>query len=205
MTRLPLAGIGLLLLCGGAAAAPLSDDAFLSTFAVACLDGYDDSGVRAAAIAAAGWQPVADDANPVLADMLAMARASLRQAEAEEGYRGTAAVYGRDGGTTGPYLVTTVLQMPDEGDGPLDVLGCYLYDFEATAPLDPGPISRRFDEEPAVADDQPGIIVSEAWDVESLDGVWELRSTFIPEGSPGVDVTGFSGRVLILTSVRGDT
>lgn len=205
MTRLPPAGLALLLLCGGAAAAPLPDDAFLSAFAVACLDGYDDTDVRDAAIAAAGWRPVEDNANPVLADMLAMARASLRQAEEEEGYRGTAAVYGRDGGATGPYLVTTILEMPDEGDGPLDVLGCYLYDFEATGPLDPGPISRRFDEEPAAVDDQPGIIVSEAWNVESLDGVWELRSTFIPEGSPGVDVTGFAGRVLILTSLRGET
>jgi hypothetical protein len=204
MTYPPLAaGLALLLLCGGAAAAPLPDDAFLSAFAVACLDGYDDTGRRAAAITAAGWQPVADDASPVLAQMLALSRESLRQAEIEDGYTGAAAVYGRDGGASGPYLVTTVLSMPDEGEGALDVLGCYLYDFEATAPLDPAPITQRFEEEPAAVEDQPGIIVSEAWDIESLDGVWELRSTFIPEGSPGVEVTGFAGRVLILTSVRG--
>lgn len=203
MTRLALAGLALLSLCGGAVAAPLPDEAFLSAFAVACLDGYDDTEARAKAIAAAGWQPVADDANPVLSRMLELSRESLRQAEAEEGYTGTAAVYGRDGGATGPYLVTTVLSMPDEGEGPLDVLGCYLYDFEATEPLDPAPITQRFEEEPAAVEDQPGIIVSEAWDIESLDGVWELRSTFIPDGSPGVDVTGFAGRVLILTSVRG--
>jgi hypothetical protein len=204
MTRLPLAGLALALLCGGATAAPLPDEAFLSAFAVACLDGYDDTDARDAAIAAAGWRPVADDANPVLAEMLAMARASLRQAEDEEGYTGTAAVYGRDGGAGGPYLVTTILEMPDDGEGPLGVLGCYLYDFEATQPLDAEPITRRFGEEPAAIDNQPGIIVSEAWDIESLDGVWELRSTFIPVGSPGVDVTGFAGRVLILTSLRGE-
>ena len=203
MTRLPLvAGLAVFLFSGAAVAAPLSDDDFLSAFAVACLDGYGDTGARAAAVAAAGWAPVADDANPVLVRMLALARASLRQAEEEEGYTGTAAVYGRDGGSAGPYLVTTILEMPDEGEGAFGVLGCHLYDFEAVEPLDPAPITRRFDEEPIAIEDQPGIIVSVAWDVESLDGIWELRSTFIPRGSPGVDITGFSGRVLILTSIR---
>ena len=203
MTRLPLAaGLAACLLSGAAIAAPLSDDEFLSAFAVACLDGYADPGAQAAAVAAAGWLPVADDANPVLERMLALARASLDQAEEEEGYTGTAAVYGRDGGAAGPYLVTTILEMPDRGEGAFGVLGCHLYDFEADAPLDPAPITRRFDEEPVAVEDQPGIIVSVAWDIESIEGIWELRSTFIPRGSPGVDITGFSGRVLILTSIR---
>ncbi len=203
MIRRPLAVAAALLVPVAAGATPLEPRAFLGDFAAACLDGYRDPDRRAAAIEAAGWRPVADDANPVLERMLGLARAALAGAAAEEGYTGAAAVYGRDGGATGPYLVTTILHMPDDGEGPLDVLGCYLYDFEAGEPLDPAPITARFDEDPASVEDQPGVIVSQAWDIESLDGVWELRSTFIPEGSPGVDVTGFAGRVLILTSIAG--
>lgn len=202
MIRPPLAVAALLLLPAAAGAAPLEPGAFLEAFAEACLDGYRDPAVRNAAIAAAGWREAPDDADPVLARMLALARASLAEAAAEQGYTGSAVVYGRDGGAAGPYLVTTELNMPDDGEGPLDVLGCYLYDFEAREPLDPAPITARFGEEPASVEDQPGVIVSEAWDIESLEGVWELRSTFIPEGSPGVEVTGFAGRVLILTSIR---
>lgn len=202
MIRLPLAAIAACLVSGAALATPMSDDDFLSAFAVACLDGYGDLAARASAIDAAGWEPIPDDADPVLARMLAISRQSLRDAEVEEGYAGTATVYGRRAGDSGPYLVTTVLAVPDDGEGPIDVLGCHLYDFEAASPLDPGPIVRRFEEQPASVEDQPGIIVSQAWDIESLEGVWELRSTFIPDGSPGVDITGFAGRVLVLTSVR---
>jgi hypothetical protein len=202
MIRRPLAVAAFLLLPAMASAAPLEPKAFLGAFAEACIDGYGDPAARSAAIADAGWRPVADDANPVLRRMLGIARASLAATSADQGYTGSAAVFGRDDPAAGPYLVTTELHMPDDGEGPLDVLGCYLYDFEATEPLDPAPITARFDEAPASVEDQAGVIVSEAWDIESLDGVWELRSTFIPEGSPGVDVTGFAGRVLILTSVR---
>jgi hypothetical protein len=202
MMRAPLCGLAFALLPGAASAAPLSDEDFLSAFAVACLDGYRDPAARAAAIDAAGWRPVADDADPMLARMLAISRRSLEQAEEEDGYTGRAAVYGRTGGVGGPYLVTTELNVPDDGEGAIDVLGCYLYDFEATGPLDPAPITARFGEAPAEVEDQPGVIVSQSWNVESLEGVWELRSTFIPEGSPGVDVTGFSGRVLLLTTTR---
>ncbi len=203
MNRLPLAGIALMISVGAAAAAPLSDEAFLSAFAVACLDGYGDPALRAQAIAAAGWQTVPDDADPVLARMLAIARAGLRDAQEQDGYTGGAKVYGKDDGHEGPYLVTTELHMPDDGNGSFEIMGCYLYDFEAVTPLDPTPISARFDEQPAEVEDQPGIIVSQSWPIEALDNVWELRSTFIPEGSPGVDVTGFAGRTLLLTTTRG--
>ncbi|MBN9021067.1 MAG: hypothetical protein J0H08_03040 [Rhizobiales bacterium] len=199
----PLAGLIVLLAPGAASAAPLTADGFLATFTTACLEGYRSPEARQAAIAAAGWKPIADDASPMLARMLAISRQSLVDAEREDGYTGSADVYGRRDGGESPYLVTTTLNIPDDGEGAIDLLGCYLYDFDADAPLDPGLVSTRFDEVPAEIEDQEGVIVSHAWQIESLPGVWELRSTFIPAGSPGVDVTGFSGRVLILTSEEG--
>ena len=200
----PLAGLFLMLLPGAASAAPLTADGFFATFATACLEGYRDPEQRAAVIEAAGWHPVADDANPMLSEMLAISRQSLVDAEREDGYTGSASVYGRRDGATGPYLVTTALNIPDDGDGAIDVLGCYLYDFDGEAPLDPGLVTARFGESPDEVEDQPGVIVSHAWRIRSLEGVWELRSTFIPAGSPGLDVTGFTGRVLILTSTEAE-
>src|SRR5690606_14556557 len=90
MIRAPLCGLAFALLPGAASAAPPSDEDFLSAFAVACLDGYRDPAARAAAIDAAGWRPVADAADPMLARMLAIARRSLEQAEEEDGYTGRA-------------------------------------------------------------------------------------------------------------------
>ena len=199
----PLAGLAIAILPGAAAAAPRTGAGVLAPFAPACVQGNRDPAERAAVIEAAGWKPIADDASPMLSRMLALSRQSLRDAEREEGYTGSAAVYGRLDGATGPYLVTTALNIPDDGEGAIDVLGCYLYDFDADAPLDADLVSARFDEAPAEVEDQEGIIVSHVWRIEQLAGVWELRSTFIPAGSPGVDVTGFSGRVLILTSEQG--
>ena len=199
----PIAGLAILFMPGAALAAPLTGDGFLATFAAACLEGYRDPDQRATAIAAVGWHPVADDANPMLSRMLAISRQSLLDAEREDGYAGSAAVYGRRDGSEGPYLVTTALNIPDDGEGAIDLLGCYLYDFAADGPLDPGLVTARFGESPAEVEEQDGIIVSHAWRIETLPGVWELRSTFIPAGSPGVDITGFSGRVLILTSEQG--
>lgn len=193
-------GLAILVLPGAASASPLTGDGFLATFATACLTGYRDPDRRDAAIEAAGWHPVADDANEMLSRMLALSRQSLVDAEREDGYSGSAKVYGRLDGAESPYLVTTALKIPDDGEGAIDLLGCYLYDFDAAEPLDPALVTARFGEAPAEVEDQEGIIVSHAWRIEQLPGVWELRSTYIPAGSPGVDVTGFSGRVLILTS-----
>ena len=42
----------------------------------------------------------------------------------------------------------------------------------------------------------------QTWNIEQIEGVWELRSTFIPPGSPAVAVTGFTGLAISLTSTR---
>ncbi|MCB1500725.1 MAG: hypothetical protein KDK07_13205 [Bauldia sp.] len=185
--------------CGGAAAA-VPPATFLDAFLTACLNAYDDPAARNAVIAAAGWRPVADDADPMLAAVMEASRDALASARDEEGYDGAVAAFGQTLGGADAYLVATEFDMPAGSEPEIDLLGCYLYDFAADGPLDASRITARFDVPPAEIENQPGIIVAEVWNIETLPGVWELRSTFIPADGPAAAITGFSGRVLSVTA-----
>jgi hypothetical protein len=196
----PLAATMFAVLPCGAVAASVPPATFLEAFLAACLDEYRDPDARAAVIAAAGWRPVADDADPMLAAVMEASRDALVEARKDEGYGGSVTAFGRMLGGAEAYLVATEFEAPAGSETEIDLLGCYLYDFAADGPLDASRITEHFDEPPAESENQPGIIVAEVWNIEKLAGVWELRSTFIPEGGPAAAVTGFSGRVLSITT-----
>lgn len=184
----------------GVASAAVPPATFLDAFVAACLDGYRDPEARGAAIAAAGWRPVADDADLMLAAVMEASRGALADAQAEETASGAVSAFGMALDGADAYLVATELDMTTGSEWDIDLLGCYLYDFAASEPLDPNRITARFDEPPAETEGQAGVIVAHVWNIEKLDGVWDLRSTFIPEDSPARNLTGFSGRVLSVTT-----
>ena len=202
MTRAAIAAVLLALLSTTQGVAEPASDLRLAAFEEACLDGYRNPDIRAAVIAAAGWSPVADDADPALARLMAISRQAMVQAEEEDGFTGTIAAYALRLAGGEAYLVTTELDMPADAEWKIDLLGCYLYDFAAAAPLPPSLITSRFDERPAEVVDQPDVIVAQTWNIEQIEGVWELRSTYIPPGSPAAAVTGFTGLAIGLTSTR---
>jgi hypothetical protein len=181
-------------------AAQPAPDPRLAAFEAACLDGYRNPEIRAAVIAAAGWSPVADNVDPALGRLMAISREAMVQSEEEDGFAGSISAYGRRLAGGEAYLVTTELDMAADAGRKIDLLGCYLYDFAADAPLPVSLITFRFDERPAEVVDQPGVIVAQVWNIERIEGVWELRSTFIPPGSPAAGVTGFTGLAISLTS-----
>ncbi len=202
MTRAAIAAIFLALLSTTRGVAEPAADARLAAFEEACLNGHRDPGARRAVIDAVGWRPVVDDADPNLARVMAASREAMVGAEQEDGSTGTIAAYARRLASGEAYLVTTELDMPAGATWKIDLLGCYLYDFAAEARLDPLLITSRFDERPSEVVDQPEVIVAHVWNIEKIEGVWELRSTFIPSGSPAAAVTGFTGLALSLTSTR---
>jgi hypothetical protein len=177
-------------------------DGRLAAFDAACLAGYRDPTLRAAAIRTAGWLPVADDAAPELKALMTLSRAAMARAADEDGISGSVAAFARQQADRPLYLVTTEVNMPDDTEWKIDLLGCHLYDFAATAPIDPATISVRFAEEPAEVIDEPGTMISQAWNVETLEGVWSVQSSFIPAGSPAAALAGFSGVMLKITSTR---
>lgn len=181
-----------------AAAAP---DPRFAAFLAACLDGHRNPAVRSAAIAAAGFELVADDAHPMLGNLMRVSRKEIAAAKEEDGFTGTAAAFRKSADGSDFYLVTTALDMPETSEWKISLLGCYLYDFAAEAPLEPAIVTAHFDEEPVEAVDEDGL-AGQTWNVEKIEGVWDVRNTFIAKGSPAAAKTGFSGLLLKITSTR---
>ena len=130
------------------------------------------------------------------------AREAIADAEKEDDMTGAAAAFARGPADGRLYLVTTEMNMPADAEWKIDLLACHLYDFAATSPLDPQILSDRFAEAPGETVDEPATLVGQMWNVESLEGIWEVRNTFIPEGSPAAAQTGFTGVMLKITSTR---
>ena len=86
-----------------------------------------------------------------------------------------------------------------------DGTGCYLYDFGATSPIDPEPVTRLLGRPVAYATDggdpiyaaDPALFVSTVWGPPpGLPRTGDTYLTFVPEGSAFAEQTGFTGLVL---------
>ena len=78
----------------------------------------------------------------------------------------------------------------------LNMVGCYLYDFEATAPVDPAAVTRLLGIEPAYTRDL-GSITTTVWGPSpNIPGTLDTHLTFVPPRSPAVAKVGFDGVML---------
>ena len=87
----------------------------------------------------------------------------------------------------------------------LDTVGCYLYDFAATAPIDPEPVTSLLGKEIAYTTDgddpfyavDPALLVTTVWGPSPhLPRTGDTYLTFIPQGSEVAAQTGFTGLML---------
>lgn len=185
-------------------ASAAADDARVEAFFAACLTGFRVPAERAAAVQAAGFRPAPDDAHPVLEALLKLSRAEMVEMQKEK-FGVSLAVYDRGTGADALYLVTNEAdQPPDNKDFRIDLMGCELYDFAATAPLDPAPMTGRLGQPPARTLKQPGGGRTHEWAAGIREGLWEITSSFSAKGSPQAVMTGFSGVLLSVTSTKAD-
>jgi len=100
-----------------------------------------------------------------------------------------------------PHLLAVSYQLSQY----LDALGCYLYDFAATAPIDPEPVTRLLGQPIAHTTDggdpfyavDPAVLVTTVWGPSPrLPRSLDTYLTFIPQGSEVAAQTGFTGLVL---------
>lgn len=178
------------------AAAADTSDAFVSAFNDVCV-GERKSFVGAVARAKKnGWSVVSPLSHAQLAGVMQKSADGMAQGKAE-GYVSQFAhetlskiVSGRP-----VYLVVSLTQSDI-----FDQIGCYLYDFDATAPIDRGAVTRLLKIEPAnVIED--ATIVSAVWGPPpKATGRLDTYLTYIPAGSPHAAKTGFTGVVLKTTS-----
>lgn len=87
----------------------------------------------------------------------------------------------------------------------LDAVGCYLYDFEATEPVEASAVSTMLGIVPAQTHADETIVAHVWGPPPSMPRTLDTYMTFIPPGSPHVETTGFDGVVLkFSTSAPGE-
>jgi len=95
----------------------------------------------------------------------------------------------------------------------LDSVGCHLYDFAATQPIDPDPVTRLLGtpiahssdgDDPMFAID-PAIVINTVWGPPpGLPRTGDTHLTFVPEGSEVTARIGFTGLMLSFTTSLPD-
>lgn len=178
------------------ASAAGTSDAFVVAFGEACLPGQKSFTSAVKQAKAKGWSAVAASSHAQLAAVMQKSADGVAQGKAE-GYvtdflheTFSKMVSGRP-----LYLVVSLTQ-----SNIFDQIGCYLYDFDATASVDRAAVTRLLKVEPAnvVAD---AAIVSAVWGPPpKATGRLDTYLTYIPASSPHAAKTGFTGVVLKTTS-----
>ncbi len=187
-------------LTGPAIAAPTAYDiAFVSEFAEACVPGRLTYEGTKAAVLKAGWSEVTADAHPELSAMMAI---SEREAKAPDLTDPTFdyALYSKPIEGSPHYMVVSrasaIIGEPDDPLNPWAYVGCYLYNFEAAAPIDPEPVTALIGN--PISNSQIDMHIN-AWlwgPPCPMPRTGDTYLTFIPEVSQYKEQTGFSGLVL---------
>jgi hypothetical protein len=125
-----------------ALAAPTAyDTAFVAAFEEACVPGRLTYAASNEAVVAAGWSALERDSNAELGALLVMGEEAARDPEypAEYEYQ----VYGKEVAGLPHHLVVsrTSMKLEETDEHPFVLVGCYLYNLEATTPIDPEPVT----------------------------------------------------------------
>ena len=198
---LPAAFAALALVAVSPAVAVESADygqAFVDSFAEACVPqrlSYPGTQTQAESL---GWTPTQPGAHAELASMMAIAEAAASDPElpAEFDYR----IFSRPIEGQTHYLVVSraafTIGEPDDPLNPWVYIGCYLYNLDATAPIDPAPVSALTGNPVANEVDEEGL-VSYVWGPPCpMPRTGDTYLSFIAEDSPHVSLTGFSGLMM---------
>jgi len=187
------------LLATPALAAPsAADTAFVKQFADACLkDRLDFAGAKAA-VEAGGWTVATADDNPELAALVGFSNAAANDIKMNNGEFDFAIYKHAVDGATRYVLVSDALTTP--GQSRQSIVGCYLYDFDATVSPDPAAVTALLGVEPT-AQQVDADISSWQWNAPvALPGTLDVYLNYVPDGSQYQSQYGFSGTVLLINS-----
>ena len=194
-----LAAVALAATATPALAAPSAFDAeFVSLFADACVTTRTSLADNKAAVEAGGWVAVAEGANPELGSIIGFSNQAAADIRANNG-EFDSAVYQKPVDGVMHYLILSDALI---GYGPAreNILGCYLYDFDAATPPDPGPVTALVGAEPTASQSDEDVS-SWQWNAPvKFAGVMDIYLTYVPEQSQYKTQYGFSGLVLQLNT-----
>lgn len=180
------------------AAPSAADTALVGQFAEVCLkDRMDFDGAKAAA-EADGWTTATSDANPELAALIGFSNAAANDIKMNNG-EFDFAIYGKTVEGATRYLVVSSAQTTP-GQSQQSIVGCYLYDFDATVSPDPAAVTTLLGAEPT-AQQVDADISSWQWNAPAaLPGTLDVYLNYVPDGSQYQSQYGFSGLVLLINS-----
>jgi hypothetical protein len=201
------AALALGLLAAPAFAAPVDMQALTDAFTNACVPqrlSYD--GTRRQALAE-GWVEVAQTAHPELDVLMKKAVAELEADDTFPDIQFRYQAYRRDVSGRPHYLVVSHFDsgVVEGFDDPFIENGCYLYDFDATGPIDPAPVTAFTGKPIAREQIEDGHMIGYLWGPPcSLPRTGDTYLTLVPDGSKYAAQTGFTGLVLKFSTAEPD-
>jgi len=169
------------------------DDLVFSAFRSACLSARIPSEAKRQAIID-GWRPADERQHPFL--VAAMNGTYDLGDSGEESISSFGEVYRKDVEGRTMFLAVS------SSTGPVNLLGCFLYDLEAAVPMPPSLLREWIGEDPPEVISIPKSVEVQNWyQPVSLRGIWSVRYGFIAADSSAVAETGFSGQWLGIVSL----
>lgn len=199
MVRVAVAGVlALIGLNSGTASALDYESAFVKAFADACVPRRMSYPGTLETARGAGWRDAERTANAELDALMAKSEEAANDPELKGTFEYTI--------LTKPlldqehYLVvsrsTFIIGEEDDPLNPWTYIGCYLYNFDASAPIGPGQVSALL-EKPVSNRHSDETLTSYVWGPPCpMPRTGDTYLSFVPEGSPHEVATGFSGLVL---------
>jgi hypothetical protein len=175
--------------------------AFVAAFAEACVPGrlsYD--GTRATA-ASAGWTLTTADAHAELAEVMSRSeKGALDPEMAEMDPAFEYEIYHREVAGQQHYLIVSLasFDMAEKGEAPDRWVynGCYLYNFDAAAPIDPAPVGELTGKPIAAEINQDGMVSYTYGPPCPMPRTGDTYLTYVADDSPHKAATGFSGLMM---------
>jgi hypothetical protein len=174
------------------------DTAFVNAFADACVPQRMSYPGTLETARAAGWRDVGRAANPELDVMMGKSEEAADDPELKGTFEYT--ILSKPVMEQDHYLVVSrasfIIDETEDPPNPWVSIGCYLYNFDATAPIGPGQLSALL-QKPVSSRHLDETLTSYVWGPPCpMPRTGDTYLTFIPEGSPHAVMTGFSGLLL---------
>lgn len=177
--------------------------AFVAEFEQACVPGRLNYQSSLAAAEAAGWNPVAPEVHPELAAMMQLSESeALKPADGLSDVSFVFQAFAKPVGETVLHLVVSrgsaVIGEPDDPLNPWVFLGCHLYDLDATAPIDPAPVTVLIGN-PISRTEERGGLITHVWGPPCpMPRTGDTYLSFVPEGA--TTIVPFTGIALNFTT-----
>lgn len=195
---------GTLALFATLSSASTYDQAFVDAFAEACVPGRLTYDTTYAVALAAGWTLVERSDHPELAAVMQKSDEMLAS-DPDFEMDIVGALFARDvAGSRHHLSVTQSTFVIEEGDDPWVMVGCHLYNFDATQPLDPAPVTTLIGNPIARSVEQDGL-VNHLWGPPCpMPRTGDTYLSFVTEGTPAFDLVAFSGIALNFSTSTPD-